>query len=591
MRARQLPARVILCLVWTLPGTATAQGSGEAPAHERLLRQAATLEAAGDLQGAEALVQALLEEAPGSVSGLLSLERLLRMQGREAELLPAARAFLDEDPDSPFGRHLLLRTFSALDSVAALSASADEWIRIAGDTETPYREAARVWQERGELERAREVLERGRRRVDRGDALAMELASVHARLGEVERAVAEFDRAIGAEARGLMLVRRQLSELPDGGARVVAPLVRRLSEDPTTAARRRAAAELAVGAGLAEPAREAAQRTLVSLPPGERQGFLVEMARLADGAGLHAVAFWAYQGLLDLERPGARALAIRSRLAALALALGDTAAARENYLALERSYAEGSPERRQAAALRIELTGREGDLEGATAGLERFRSEHPEAPELDALSATVAELLLRAGDTLRAAAAVERVKGPRSSLARGRLALRAGRLDLARAELMNAAPGLSGPEATETIGLLTLVGRLSPAGGRLVAEAMGELAEERADRAVERLASSSGQLPPGESAAVLDYAAGIADRAGLPGEAEAVRRLLLRDHPRAPEAPAALLALARLLASRPEGMLEARELLERLVLDHPRSALVPQARRELDRLAERMPSS
>lgn len=570
-----------------------AQRAAESDAtrQERLLRQVTQLEATGDVRGAEALARALLREDPAAVGGLLALERLLRLQGREADLIEPVRAYVRADPGSAFGHHLLLRTYAAAGQIDALIEAGEAWIGSEPRSETAYREVARVWEDRGDLERARTVLERGRAAVPGGGALALELGVLHARLGDARRAVRELDRAIGEEARGLLLVRRQLGLLEGGGVVIIEPLLERLLTEPTSLERRRAAVELAIDAGLEPVARRAAQAVVPALARPELPGFLVEVGRRSDGAGLHALAYWAFDRLLALEEEPRRSLALRSRLAALALAVGDTAQARAHYLDLERAYPQGSPERRHAAALRVELTAREGRLEEARAELSAFRAAYPAAPEVDGLAAVLGELLVAAGEGAAAAELLARVPGPRAALTRGRLALLAGDLEVARNELMQAAPGLEGAEATETIALLALLGRLSAEGGRAVAAALADISADRPAAAVDALMERATRLESGEGAALLDFAAAAADRHALPGRAEEARRLLLEAHPTAPEVPATLLALARAVGARPEGAVEARALLERLILDHPSSALLPQARRELEGLARRVPTS
>jgi hypothetical protein len=169
---------------------------------------------------------------------------------------------------------------------------------------------------------------------------------------------------------------------------------------------------------------------------------------------------------------------------------------------------------------------------------------------------------------------------------RGRILLRRGDTERARAELVASAPSLRGAEATRTIALATLLSRLSPAGGEVVAEASARMQSGEAETALARVGSAARNLSDREAAAVLAFGAELADEAGLALEADALRLRIITDHPRANEAPAALLGLARSLASRPGGTTEARVLLERLILEHPRSALVPQARRDLDRLKD-----
>jgi hypothetical protein len=103
--------------------------------------------------------------------------------------------------------------------------------------------------------------------------------------------------------------------------------------------------------------------------------------------------------------------------------------------------------------------------------------------------------------------------------------------------------------------------------------------------ALDVVARRSEGLPDRERAALLDFAAEVAESSGRPADADALRQVLVEEHADSPEAPTAMLALARGLSARPTTTDEARILLARLIVDYPRSALVPQARRELERLA------
>jgi tetratricopeptide (TPR) repeat protein len=474
-----------------------------------------------------------------------------------------------------------------LDRVSELEVALEGWIDATPKLETPYREAARLWQDRGEHRRALRVLEKGRSRLGRGEALGLELGDVAFALGDISGAVREWERVIGADGRGFTLVRRRLAAAPDGGARVVPGLIEALTRSRSSPARERAAVELAIGAGRAEEAERIARRVVSSLERKERAGFLIEVARRADGAKLLGLAYWAYGELLAVhpEEP----LAVRGRLGALALELGDTAAAREHFLVIERAYATGSVERRQAVAVRIELNAQAGKVEVAANDLAQFRREFPDAPETDRLAAGLAEVLLDRGDLVAAERALLGASGPRSGLARGRLALHNGDLAGARAAILTAAPMLGGAEATDAIALVTLLRRLSSAGGELLARALPLVAAGSVVEGLGMLVDEGLGLERSERAAILEYAAGIADREGLAAEAERIRRTLVTELPETAEAPAALLVLGRTLAARPADRDEARSYLERLILEHPRSALVPQARRELDRLGGRTP--
>src|SRR5690606_29512134 len=124
-----------------------------------------------------------------------------------------------------------------------------QWIAATPHLETPYREAAVIWRNRGDATRAVALLERGRKRIERDDALALELGDAYAAMNDMKRTAEEWSRAIGPAGRGLMLVQRRLQMLPDGGVRVIPVLVDRLSQGTPSFARLRAAALLAVEAG------------------------------------------------------------------------------------------------------------------------------------------------------------------------------------------------------------------------------------------------------------------------------------------------------------------------------------------------------
>jgi tetratricopeptide (TPR) repeat protein len=484
---------------------------------------------------------------------------------------------------------MLIRALSTLDQIPELERASETWIKVVPKIETPYREIARVWEQRGDYMRAVQYLEMGRARVGR-DALALELGDMFARLDEPERAVREWERAIGPDARGLLLVQRRLTTLKDGGARVLPGLIDALAASPLTP-RRRAAVQLAIDAGLGQQALPIAQRTVADLKGDERQAFLVEVARRADAAQLPRVAYWAYtQFALNNFAPD-QMLAIRARIAELALATGDTASAARGFRELEESFESGSPQRRQATALRIQLLVKENKLAEATTELRVFRDEYAEAPELDATAAMLATGYYEKGDLEAAQHALERVAGPHSNLARGRIALRRGDVSGARAALMASAPSLKGAEATQTLKLATLLGKVSREGGELLGEALAATSSGEGKNAVTTVEKRVNALPDAERPAILDFAAALADRSQLPLDAERIRRRIITDFPRSNEAPSALLTLARSLTERGEAAEEAKTFLEKLIIEYPRSALVPQARQELDRLQGRVPRS
>lgn len=581
LRARPLALTLVAACLLTAPPVSAAQA--ENPDEVELLREASVREASGDLRGAESTLREILKRRPSSVPALLALERVLRVEGRLEDLVPAAVAALAVDERSALLNQLLVRTYSALDRVRELDLAGRRWMATVPGIEIPYREVAQVWMARADYARARAVLEEGRRRIGREDALALELGDLYATLGEPQRAVREWERAVGPKARGLSQVRRRLRALPDGGAGVLPSLIDLLTAEPTSLPRLRAAVDLAVDAGLGERSEAVARRVLPGLAPGDRESFLIEVARRADGARLNRLAYWAYGELIGAEAEEGRRLAIRNRLAELALELGDTASAAANYRAVESAYAEGTPQRRQAAALRIELMARQ-DVDAAAEALHEFRQEYLDAPEMDRLSAAVATALVEEDRSAEAEALLTGVRGPRSGLLRGRIALARGSVADARMAFLAAVPTLRGSEATRALALITLLGRVSDEAGRRIGVALGREMAGEAGAAVDGLLRDLADLPDEDRPALLEMAAGIADSGGLAADAREVRRRLVADYPRSSEAPAALLALARALRRETGGEVEARELLERLIIEYPRSALVPQARRELQQL-------
>lgn len=552
---------------------------------QELLREAAALEAQGEFVGAEQRLRTVLQRTPASLTAILQLERVMVAGGRVAALAALADTLLATDPGSIIVHQVGVRARALLDDPAGIARSGEAWITAMPSLEVPYRELARIWRQRGELERAIAILERGKARIDRMDALALELGDAYVDAMLPARAIEEWDRAIGSDGRGFLAVQRRLRSLPDGGAAMIPALVGALVRDPATIARQRSAAILAIDAGLAARAQEIAGGVIRQLNERERRVFLLDVARRADGAGLAAPAYWAYGELVGMGGRRNETLALRTRMAELALAVGDTAVAAEAYNELERASQPGSPEWRQARAIRIRLAIRQGRHDRALAELDLFREQDPEAPQLGESAAALANALLDEGDLNGAVGALRDMSGADVRVARARIHVLSGDVTRARVELLSAAPSLRGTEATDAIALASLFGRLSVDGADLVgsATALGTTAHARAS-AVDRLVEESRSLGSEERAAILAYAADLAARAGLWQAADDARRELVDEHPAAPEAPAALLALARSVEQHGGSAESVRPLLMKLITDYPRSALVPQARRALDRM-------
>jgi tetratricopeptide (TPR) repeat protein len=565
-----------------LPGPAHATIATQY-SEAQLLREAAAHEAAGRYDPADSLLRAVLDLNPASLSALLTYERIAALRGHVEDVLPVVAVVLEVEPASIVAHQIRVRTLSRLNREADLVEAAADWIAAMPAVETPYREIAKVWRTRGDHERAVRALERGRDRVRRPDALALELGDAWAEMGDSRAVAREWSRAIGPRGEAFLLVQRRLSNLPDAGASVIPMLIEALVAKNATPARRKAAVQLAIEAGLDRRA-EALSAPLVSeLQDVERRAFLVELGRRADGAGLRRLALWAYGRIVAEGADADPMLPVRTRMAELALSLGDTAKAAAVYREVEGQLDPGSPERRQAQSLRVQRLAKENSFDDALDALRELAATPNAGAEADLAAAVLANALVDAGRAPDAERAHDAMQGPQVSLARGRDLITLGDVDRARAEILAAAPRLAGPEATEAIRLASLLGRLSDDGGELVAEGLAEISAGDRRAGVMRGYDGSERLPESERAAILDFAAGLAERIGLAAEADQLRRDLVAETPDAPEAPAALLSLARGQLDR-RSREEARLLLERLVFEYPRSALAPQARRELERL-------
>lgn len=564
-----------------LLAAAPAPGSAQGVEETRLLREAAARESRGDFEGAERVLRRLLEASPSSSGGLFALERVLRSKGDLRAVLPAVDTFLAREPEAAGVRHLKLRVLVELDSLGAVEEEAEGWLRAQSGSETAYREVARIYGRAFGPERALEVLGRGRSALGRPDAFALERGDLLADAGSLEEAMTEYAAAVGPDGARSAAIARRVAALAD--PRAAPLLVEALARAPE-AGRRRAGALIAVDTGLEEPALEMSRDVLEDLDPHGRVGFLADVARRARDAGMGEVAAWAYAQLGDDARSPSERRQFDQRLVELSLAEGDTATAVEAQARVVASFTEGSADQRRATAELVRLESAGASAERLRALIEAFRRDFPDAPELDDVAAGVASILLARGDPEGAAAVLEGVDGPRSSLQRGYLLLAAGDVAGARSALLTAVPGLEPTEATGVIQFVSLLGRLSPEAVDVLARAGVRAHEGAAGEAAALVRDALGELPEKERPAMLAEGARLAERGGEGALAAELRTRLLQEHPDAPESAEAALALARWHAASPEGREEAIRLLEDLVVRSPDAAVVPDARRELERL-------
>jgi tetratricopeptide (TPR) repeat protein len=549
----------------------------------RLLREAAALESRGDFDGAEDVLRRLLEARPGSSGGLFALERVLRAKGETVAVLSAVDAFLEVDPTSSGVRYLKLRVLAEVDSLDALRREAEAWFQAQPASETPYREAARVYERSFGAEAALDVLRRGRRAAGDDDALALEIGDLLIQRGQREDALAEWARAVGPSGGQAATISRRVAGLPtevEGSGRMLVSILGGYE----AVGRRRAGAQIALDLGLEREALALSRDVAAELEGRARASFLADVARRARDGELGEVASWAYAELGQGAASPAERRQFDERIAEVALAEGDTVAAIEAQRRVVESFTLGSADHRRATAQLIRLERTAASSQGLKEALDRFLGDYPEAPELDELAAAVAGALLARGDPSGANKVLEGMAGPRSSMQRGYLLLEAGEVAEGRRALLMAVAGLDPADATEVIQLVGLLGRLSPRGASILAGAGALSHKGEGGAAAARIEETLESVPEEDRAPLLAEAARMADRGADHVRAADLRARVVAEYADTPEMPEAALLLARYRGRSPGGRDEAVRLLEELLVRAPNAAVVPDARRELERL-------
>ena len=571
----------VLALCWSVP--VLAQNRPDPRLEGRLLRQASSQEASGDLAGAEATLRDLLDRQPASSSAVFALERVLRARGGLPGLLPLVDAHLEADPGSGPVRFLKVRILAEVDSIAGLDEAVDQWIRAEPASPDPYREGARIYQERVGLEEAIRLVDRGLDAHPDSPVLLIELGDLHVAAGRLEAAASAWARALGQDRAQTQAVFRRVDEL-DEGERVTALIVGELGSEPTSVARLEVGSELALRAGMDDEAQRLAQAATERLEDREAKGFLNGFARKAEDLDRTGSALWAYQSLRGRVDDPVEGRSTDERLAEAALQFGDSLAAFDALQRIRRSFSPTSEERAGAWARELAVQVSTHEPSEVLAALQAFGEEYPEAPELADLSAGVAARLLSQGERETAMGVLEGIEGPGASLERAYLLLENGALGEGIQSLRESVPQLEPAHATEVIQLTLMLSNLSPPGAMVAAQAA--VLDHRGDpgAAIDLIGEAVGTIALEDRPALLAFGARAADQAGRPEDAQALRRQILTDHSEAPEMPDAALRLARTLAASPGGSNEAVQILEALILAHPSSPVVPDARRELRRL-------
>ena len=549
-----------------------------------MLRQASTQESRGELKEAEATLRELLELQSGAAAAVFALERVLRTDGRLPEALHVFDRYVAEYPQtSQVWRHKL-GVLIEVDSLAAVETTVENWIRAAPGSPDPYREGARALEGVVGARRAAELIEEGVAALGDLPVLLVELGEMELAAGRPEEAAEAWARALGRDRARSGEVLRRIAELGDEREVVAGRIIGVLGTEPTTVPRLEAGAELALREGLESEARRLAQTARSHAGEGEFRAFLDGFARQAEEEGLHESALWAYMELRELTYDREEARRTDDRIAAQALAAGDTAAALAAMHRITESYAGGTAERRAAWTRELGILVESPDTEAAMEQLAAFKEEHPGAEDLDCLSAALASRLLGEGKRDEAMMVLSGIEGPGAALERAFLLLENGAVADAVAALQAALPELEPSHATEILELTLALSELTAPGAGLAARAA--IASHRGDleHSVALVRDGVDGLPAPDRPAVLALGARAADRVGLAEEATAFRRRIVAEHPDSREFPEAALRLARAIAANPGGRDEAVRILEALIVGRPDSPVVPGARRELRRI-------
>ncbi|MFW6200251.1 MAG: hypothetical protein ACOC8K_06745, partial [Gemmatimonadota bacterium] len=483
------------------------------PEEDQLLREARVLEAQGDHRGAEERLRLILERNPGHAGAVVTLQRILGAQDRWGEMLPLIREHLDARPRSPAVRTLQLRLLALTGSAEAFRHAVDEWVEQDRRSTEPYQEAVRYHRDLFGPERTLDFIEEARDRTGVETALALEAGDMLARLDRGEEAVAEWTRGLEGGASLTAIVQR-IRDLPGDARGPIRSFVDSLGGEDAPPEELRAAARLALDAGLEESAIRLASRGLEGLDARGLRGFLLQFASRAEGVGALDAALWAYQAVWDRSDVARERRALDDQIAELALAAGDTTRALEAWDRVNQSLPAGSVERRRSVARAVDVEVRTLSAQDAAERVEEFRTEFPGAPELDRVTARVAERLLESGDEGRVAEILTGVEGPRSSLERAYLQLRRGEVQGALPDLEAAARSLPPSRATEVLHLVTFLRGAgedaAELGGRVAALVHGS----RVDEALAMLEGEVGRVSLDDRPGLLALGARLVENEG-----------------------------------------------------------------------------
>jgi tetratricopeptide (TPR) repeat protein len=554
-------------------------------AQHATMPRAFELERRGNYEAAADAYREVLRRAPGDVSALLGLERVLLPLNRSADILPEARAALVTDPTSAALHAVALRAWAAADQPDSMRAVAERWARLVPGDEAPYREWGAAALAGRRREAALEAYRLGRKRLGRSDVLAAEMAQLAIADGDYATAAREWVPAVRRLPGYRITAVATLGHAP---AIKRDEILRILAAEPDFTARR-LESELRVKwgdplGGLSslerglEPSRGQAVEALRALVDQLRM-LRSPDALLAQGRALELIA---------ARLPAEQASRVRLEAAQAYAAAGDRDAARKMLDGLADDRTTPSAVSSGAAGALVTVLIGEGKLSEAGRRLAELRpqmsgEEHAE------LRRSLVAAYVRQGELDRADSTLGRDSTIEGFALAGWIRLYRGDLKGAVGAFKSAGPYAGDrADATHRTTMLALLqpiqaDSLAPLGAALL-----QLEQSDTTAAVAGLEGVAQRLPAAKGGAEIQLLAGRLSKArGDPELAERLYRAAASTEVPA-TAPAAELALAELLLDQ-QRTEDAIDQLEHLILTYPESALVPQARRTLDQARGAVP--
>ncbi len=523
-----------------------------------------------------------------AVAAWLGLERVLGRLQRLQSLIPLIDSTLAVAPDHHFVREMQLRVWSSLGDDSRVAAAARQWMEVAPESASPFRQWALAVAGTGDTRRAIDILLEGRARLGPA-ALAPELARQYAAVGNWTAAALEWVAAVAADNSHTLSAVAALRDTP---ARTRDQVVDLVAGPATDLAGHQVAAELLVVWDRALQGWALLDNSL----PGDRVRAAAAVSRFVERARRGGTPEAARARGYALERLAGLAVGADAEQALLEAAqafaeAGEFSEARRTLDRLAQSPAETPADAAAAMATLILVTIESGRLDEAERRFNEWQSQL-RAEDSERLRRRLGWGLIERGELNRAAALLEGDSSIGTQAVLGWVRLYQG--DLAAAtELFRAAGpfALSREEATRRTSMIALLQRIRSDSAPDLGAALLWLVKGDTARAVASLSETARGLPAdGGQADLLALAGDLARAAHDYGRAERLLGEALAADSLGPAAPVAEYALAVVLAETDRTDLAVRRL-EHLILSHTASAVVPEARRMLNQLQGAIPQS